>query len=79
MVGAILALESPRRQVSPYMAEKTNGTQDPPAPPRCSQCQNGVNVRPVKTGPLFEGVEYWRCNACGTVWGTLHGKRIIPD
>jgi transposase-like protein len=57
------------------MADKTKVG---PRPPICPKCNESTWVRRIKVGALFEGVQCWRCEVCGRVWGTFYEKPTNP-
>jgi transposase-like protein len=49
-----------------------------PRLPICPKCNESTQVHPIKMGTRFEGVQYWRCEVCGRVWGTFYEKPNNP-
>jgi hypothetical protein len=41
-----------------------------PVVPDCPNCHPLDRVREVKLDGVSPGVQYWRCERCGFVWGT---------
>ena len=52
----------------------TNSTAIPRTPPVCVFCVEAGKTTSVKLSFTHDGVEYWRCEACGRVWSQRHGR-----
>jgi transposase-like protein len=47
-----------------------------PVVPECANCHRPDRVRMVKLDGVSPGVQYWRCQGCGFVWGTRDGEDL---
>jgi hypothetical protein len=50
-----------------------------PVVPDCANCHRPDRVREVKLDGVSPGVQYWRCDGCGFVWGTRDGDDLSVE